>query len=90
MLWLVLGLLIGAGVMYLARNAQIKLAWYDWLIAALAIILLLLGISNYFGSVSELEPGAAGFLLAAFGIPGLILAAVVILRVWRSARSAAA
>jgi malonyl CoA-acyl carrier protein transacylase len=85
----IVGVLIGAAFVYLARQPGIKLAWYDWLLLAVAVVFYLLAITNYSGSMEELEPSAAGFLLAAFGVPGLILTAIVAVRVWRSRQLAA-
>lgn len=81
--WLILGILIGALVVFGARNQRIKLAWLDWVLIAVAIVFFLLAIANYAGSMEELEPRAALFLLASFGVPGLILAAIAGVRVWR-------
>lgn len=84
MLWLVLGILIGAGFVVLAHRSEFKLAWYDYVILAAGIALLLLGIANFSGSRAELEYKAANILLLSFGVPGLILMAVVGVRAWRS------
>lgn len=83
MLWLILGILIGVGGLYLFNRKDLKLVWYDWVLLVLAVIFLLLAIANYSGSMAELEPRAAWFLLASFGLPGIILAAIVGVRVWR-------
>ena len=83
MAWLIIGILIGALFVFLANNRQIKLGWLDWLLLVIAMVFFVLAIANYTGSMEELEPRAAGFLLASFGIPGLILVAIAGLRVWR-------
>jgi hypothetical protein len=80
MLWLILGLLIGAGVVYLATRSDLKLAWFDWVIGAVGLALALLAIQNYAASMAELEPRAAGILLATFGIPALIVLGAFIAR----------
>lgn len=82
--WIIAGFLLGAGALYLRKHPTIKLMWFDWLLLLFAVIFFMLAIENYNGSMSELEPRAATVLLAAFGIPGLILAAIVALRAWRS------
>jgi hypothetical protein len=84
MLWLVLGLLIGAVFVFMLLRPEIKLAWFDWVLLVVAVVFFLLAIANYTGSMQELEPTAAWFLLASFGIPGLILAAIVAVRVIRN------
>lgn len=87
--WIIAGFLLGAGALYLRNNPKIKLAWFDWVLLILAVVFFMLAIENYNGSMGELEPRAAGVLLAAFGVPGLILAAVVAIRAWRSTQKAA-
>jgi len=42
----------------------------------LGLLLLLFTIQNYFGSMGELEPGAANMFLIVAGVPGLILVIV--------------
>lgn len=83
MMWLIVGLLIGAVVVYLAQNRQVKLAPLDWVLFAFAVVFMLLALANYSGSMEEREPLAATVLLASFGIPGLILLAIAGVRVWR-------
>ncbi len=83
MTWLIIGILIGALVVFMANNQHIKLGWIDWVLVAAAIVFFVLAIANYAGSMEELEPRAAGFLLVSFGIPGLILVAIAGVRVWR-------
>lgn len=89
MMWLIVGVLIGAVAVYLAQSRQLRLGALDWVLFALAIVFVLLGLANYSGSMQEREPLAATVLLASFGIPGLILLAIAGVRVWRR-RSAAA
>ncbi len=80
---LIIGILIGALLVFMANNRHIKLGWLDWTLVAVAMVFFVLAIANYTGSMEELEPRAAGFLLASFGIPGLILVAIAGIRVWR-------
>jgi len=70
---LILGGLIGALVLWL-RAKNIKVAWYEWLIGAVGLVLILFGVQNYFGSQHEIDATAAAplYLLVA-GLPGLIL-----------------
>ncbi|MBC8331324.1 MAG: dehalogenase [Anaerolineae bacterium] len=75
-MWLILGLVLGAGVYWLVTTEKVKLTWYEWVLVVVGVILLLYGIENYSASQLELEPRAGGFLLLIFGLPGLILAAV--------------
>jgi len=82
LLWLILGLVLGAGLLWLATRASLRFTWYEWLLAALALVLLLFTVQNYFASLTELEPRAAGFMLLLFGLPGLILVVVDSVLVW--------
>ena len=82
-LWLIVGFLLGTGALYLKNRSDITLAWYDWVMLVLAILFFMLAISNYSGSMAELESRAARFLLLAFGVPGLLLVAIVGIRIWR-------
>lgn len=84
LLWLIAGFLLGAGAVYLRRSQTIKLAWFDWLLLLLALGFYIMAIINYNGSMAELEPRAANFMLLAFGLPALILTAIVAIRGWRS------
>ncbi len=81
---LIFGLLIGAGFVYLYSREDIKLTWYDWILLAVAVVFFLLAIVNFSQSRAELEPKAANILLVSFGLPGVILTAVVAVRAWRS------
>ncbi len=86
MLWLILGLILGAGAMglaWFARARQISIRWFEWVLAAAAVVLALLAIQNYLGSFGDMEPAAALVLLAMFGVPAIILAAVAVFLVWR-------
>jgi uncharacterized membrane protein YhaH (DUF805 family) len=78
-MWLVIGLIVGAAILSLAmwlRGKGLKLTWYEWLIGAIGLILLLFTIQNFFGSQAELEPNAAMMFLLVTGLPALILLAV--------------
>ncbi|MBI5051751.1 MAG: dehalogenase [Chloroflexi bacterium] len=76
MLWLILGLVLGALFFWMATRSNLKLTWYEWILVALATILALFAIQNYTASVTELEPRAANFLLMMFGLPAVVLAAI--------------
>ncbi|MBK9126153.1 MAG: hypothetical protein IPM16_23900 [Chloroflexi bacterium] len=84
LLYFVLGLLIGGAAIYLAHRPGIKIALLDWILLALALVFFWFALVNYSGSMAELEPRAAGVLLLAFGLPGLILAAIAGVRIFRS------
>lgn len=84
MLWIVLGILIGAGFALLATRSVIKMQWFDWVLLALAIVFALLAIQNYTASLEELETKAATILLVMFGLPAVIFGAIVGIRAWRN------
>jgi hypothetical protein len=76
MLWLILGLIVGAGILAVAlwsNNRGVSIKWYDWVIGVIGLLLLLFTIQNYFGSNAELEPTAANLFLLVTGLPSLIL-----------------
>jgi hypothetical protein len=79
MLWLILGVVIGAGAFWLfswTRARKINVTWYEWSLALLAVVFALLAIQNFEGSLAEFETRAAWILLAMFGVPALALAAI--------------
>ncbi len=91
-LFLIAGLIIGAGLIGLelwTRNQNIVVTWYDRLIGAIGLLLILFTIQNYFGSLAELEPTAANLFLLISGLPGVILAAVAAALIWRRRGAAA-
>ncbi|AII61466.1 hypothetical protein [Dehalococcoides mccartyi] len=59
-------------VKWLRRNG-IKAIWYEWLMGAVGLVLLLLGIQHFFGAMSELFYFAAWMGLTIIGVPALIL-----------------
>jgi hypothetical protein len=93
MWWLILGVIIGAGGWWLVawtRKQNLRVTWYEWALAVLAVVFALLAIQNYFASVAELEAQAGAIMLALFGVPALILAAIAWFLVWRRQKSAPA
>lgn len=90
MWWLILGVILGVGGWWLVswtRKRNLRVTWYEWLLAVIAVLFALLAIQNYFASVAELEPQAAWILLALFGVPAVILAAIAAFLVWRQQKS---
>jgi hypothetical protein len=71
---LIIGLLLGAAIFWLATSGKVKLTWYEWVLGVLGIILILFTYQNYRGSIEALEPRAAGMMWLIFGLPGIILA----------------
>ena len=78
-MWLIIGLVAGAAVLWLViwmRSKDIAVKWYEGLIGALGLLLLLFTIQNFFGSLAELESTAANMFLLVSGLPAIILLAV--------------
>ncbi len=78
-MWLIIGLVAGAAVLGLVlwmRGKDISVKWYEWLIGAIGILLLLFTIQNFAGSLAELESTAANMFLLVSGLPAIILLAV--------------
>lgn len=92
LLWLIIGLVAGAALLALIlwlRNRNIKVTWYEWLIGAIGLLLLLFTIQNFAGSFAEFEPTAAWMFLPVTGLPALILLAVAWQLAWRRHRAKA-
>ena len=89
-MWLIIGLIAGAAVLWLVvwmRGKDIAVKWYEGLIGALGLVLLLFTIQNYAGSLAELESTAANMFLLVSGLPAVILLAVAWQLVVRRQRS---
>ena len=84
MMYLLIGLAIGAGLLALLwglRGKNIVVRWYEWLIAMIGTGLLLYFIQNITSfAVSENRAPVILFLL--LGLPALILIAVSIIMPW--------
>jgi ribose/xylose/arabinose/galactoside ABC-type transport system permease subunit len=89
-MWLIIGLILGAGIAVLAiwlRSKAVRVAWYEWLIAALGILLIMFSIENARASYAEFETVAALKSILIFGLPGLLLILLVVALVfWRFVR----
>jgi len=78
-MWLIIGLVVGAALLALAlwlKGRGIRVTWYEWLIGAVGLLLLLFTIQNFTGSLAELESTAAYMFLLVTGLPALILLVV--------------
>ena len=84
---LILGLLIGIGAVW-AVNKGLKTAWYDWLLAAIAVIFAMATVQHYLGEIRTFEPTAAWMGSLIFGIIALIFAAIAGTLVWRRNKTA--
>ena len=74
-MWLVIGLIVGAGLLWLVswmKGKNMAFKWYEWLLGVIGLALLLFTIQNFFGSQAELEPKAASMFLLVTGLPAVI------------------
>ena len=91
MVSLIVGLIIGTGVLALVmwlRNNSVATKWYDWVIGAVGLLLVLFAMQNFGGSQAEYQPIAANLFLLMNGLPGIILLAVAGILFWRRQRTA--
>ena len=85
-MWFIIGLILGAGLLALVlllRTRKIAVKWYEWLIGAIGLILLLFTIQNFTGSLAEHEKFAAWTFLWLSGVPSIILIGVSLFLPWR-------
>ncbi len=78
-MWLVIGLVVGALLIWLVsfmKSKGMAFKWYEWIIGLIGLALLLFTVQNFFGSQAELEPKAANMFLLVTGLPSLILLAI--------------
>ncbi|PPD58137.1 dehalogenase [Dehalogenimonas etheniformans] len=78
-MWLVIGLVLGALLIWLVsfmKSKGMAFRWYEWIIGIIGLALLLFTIQNYFGSQAELEPKAANMFLLVTGLPAVIFLAI--------------
>lgn len=81
MWWFVFGLVLGACVLALLRwkNAKkIRMTWYEWVMGLASLILILLVVQNFAGSVAEEETRAAWMGVLFLGIPAVILGVLAV------------
>jgi hypothetical protein len=75
-----LGMIVGAailGFVLWSRNKGWKFNWYEWLIGSIGLIFLFIAVQHYFASRREFVDLSANLGLIYFGIPAIILFAVV-------------
>ena len=90
-MWFIIALILGAGLLALVlwlRNRKIVVTWYEWLIGALGLLLLLFTIQNFVASFAEYEEYAAWTFLWMLGVPAIILLAIACLLPWWRHRKA--
>ena len=75
-MWLIIGLLLGAGVVLGAlwmRSRAVRTAWYEWVLAACGILLVMFAVENARTFSAEFETTAAARSMLIFGLPGVML-----------------
>ena len=84
-MWLIIGLVFGAGLLMLVlwlRKREIRVKWYEWIICALGLLLLLFTIQNFTASFAEYEGHAAWTFLWIFGLPAIVLIGIALMLPW--------
>ena len=81
MWWFLFGLVLGACVMGLLRwksAKKISMTWYEWVMGIASLILILLVIQNFVGSLEEEQTRAAWMGVLFLGIPAVILGVLAV------------
>ncbi len=79
MLWLIVGILVGGGLLWAvqySRRPDTEVPWYSWVLGVVAGLFGLMAIEVFLGSLAESETRAAWLGLLAFAVPGVILGAL--------------
>lgn len=90
-MWLFIGLITGIavlGLIMLLRSRNVSVKWYEWLIGAVGLALLLFTIQNFTSALFALEPTASWMVLLIFGLLSLVLLAVAWQLISRRQRAA--
>ncbi len=69
---------LGQWLSYLLSEDKVVLAMDAGMCGVIAVAFLLLAVQNYFALLDELQPKMASFALIAFGLSGIIAAALAI------------
>ncbi len=93
MIWgfLATGLIVGGSLLALTfwlRKQNATVNWYEWVIGAIGLLMLLFTLQNFFASFVEREASAAYMFLLVTGLPAIILLAVAWQLVARRQRAA--
>jgi biotin transporter BioY len=91
--WFLFGLVLGVCILGLLRwksAKKIRMTWYEWVMGIASLILILLVIQNFVGSIGEEETRAAWMGVLFLGIPAVILGVLAVrLPLQRQVRSKA-
>ena len=86
MWWFLFGLVLGAGILALVlwiRARKIRTTWYEWIMGLAALLLILLILQNFVGSIVEEETRAAWMGVLFLGIPAVILGVLAVRLPWQ-------
>jgi uncharacterized membrane protein HdeD (DUF308 family) len=86
MWWFLFGLVLGVGILALVlrvRARKIRMTWYEWIMGIAALVLILLVIQNFVGSLAEEETRAAWMGVLFLGIPAVILGVLAVRLPWQ-------
>ena len=86
MSWFLFGLVLGAGILALVlwiRARNIRMTWYEWIMGLAALLLILLILQNFVGSIVEEETRAAWMGVLFLGIPAVILGVLAVRLPWQ-------
>ena len=86
MWWFLFGLLLGAGILALVfwmRARKVKVAWYEWIMGIISLVLIVLLLQHFVGSIAEEETRAAWMGVLFLGIPAVVLGVLAVRLPWQ-------
>ncbi len=89
-MWFIIAFVVGIALMALVmwlRGRDMVVRWYEWLIGAIGLVLLLFTIQNSVTAFAELEPTAVWMFWLVLGLPSIILLTIAGQLVWRHNRA---
>lgn len=81
-----IGLAAASVIMFVLALVYVKklsVRWYEWMLAFIGLAIIILTIQNFMASFGENEATAAWLFWAYLGLPGIIIAAIPTVLVWR-------
>ena len=72
-MWFIIGIAVGALLLWVISAGNLSLKWYEWLIGAVGLALLLFTILITTTSYAEDEPKAGQLFMLILGLPSLVL-----------------
>jgi len=62
---------------------KISVRWYEWLLAFIGVLIIILTIQNFMAAFDENEATAAWLFWLYMGLPGIIILAIPVVLMWR-------